>query len=92
MATYGRKGGEGATRGRKAELVRDPTSGLTKRVFFGQRWGLVQQQDQDAKPLFRVFHTQAEAQKLLDDWHRYCVSRGEDPPMVEYVVECEVVK
>lgn len=77
-ARYGQKGGDGPTRGRRAETLRDPVSGLTKRVFFGQRYLLVQQADEASKPLVRAYHSREAAETQLRRDRRFNLT-------VEYV-------
>ncbi len=62
--SYGRKGGEGPTSGRKAETLTFTIPGvvLRKRVFFGQRWASVVQRDEYDTPQLCPFHTEEEAQ------------------------------
>lgn len=64
----GCKGGTSATSGRKAEtvVVEFPGGEIRKRVFFGQRWAVVSQKDENSETRVSLFATQEEAQKVCD--------------------------
>jgi hypothetical protein len=66
MNGYGKRGGTGATAGRKAEILIDPTSGTRKRVYFGQRFLSVVQQHEAAEMFVSAWHTREEAQQQTD--------------------------
>jgi hypothetical protein len=63
VSPYGKKGGTGATAGRKAEMIEAEIAGTLyrKRVFFGQRFLVVSQRANDPKPLVTAWHTEEEA-------------------------------
>lgn len=64
--TYGQRDGEGPTRGRKAETLISPSTGLRKRVFFGQRWLVMSQRDENDEPLLTAWHTEDKAREHCD--------------------------
>jgi hypothetical protein len=69
MTSYGRKGGTGATRGRRAEnlTVYGPDGkSYTKRVFFGQRWVSVLIDPRGNPPIVGAWHKEAEAQRAVE--------------------------
>ena len=68
MNGHGKKGGTGATAGRKAEVVvlDTPAGRFTKRVFFGQRWMVVLQFEENDAGIVTAFHTEAEAKAQCD--------------------------
>lgn len=60
---YGRRGGDGPTAGRKAEILVDPVSGASKRVFFGQRWLCIIQQHEQDRLSVSAWSTRDEAER-----------------------------
>jgi hypothetical protein len=82
--TYGQKGGDSPTAGKRAETLRSPTTGLTKRVFKGQRWLVIAQQNEAAPCDLLAFESQERAKRCSDG----CYRLGYD---VHYVEQAEVV-
>lgn len=72
--THGRKGGRGATAGRKAETI--AAEGFSKRVFFGQRI-LVVVKGKNTPPLVRAAPDAETAQEWVDFDGRHMRERGE---------------
>jgi hypothetical protein len=70
MADYGCKGGTSATAGKQAEVLRSPSTGLTKRVFKGQRWLVVSQKDEAARCTICAFTTIDRAKRCSDNAHK----------------------
>lgn len=72
MARYGRKGGDGATAGKKAETIEATIAGTTyrKRVFFGQRFIAVCQRPEWDRPIVTTWRTQEEAERVDEDNRR----------------------
>ena len=78
--TYGQRGGDAPTAGRKAETLRSPSTGLTKRVFFGQRWLVISQRDENDKPLVTAWHDEDGAREncaRIKDCDVHFVERAE---------------
>lgn len=65
---FGKRGGTGATAGRKAETIAATIAGTTyrKRVFFGQRFIVVSQYE-GQKPVITAHHTQAVAERQSEE-------------------------
>ena len=82
---YGTRGGTSRTAGRKAETVHFPL-GLTKRVFFGQRWGVISQPDENSKLHIYMHATEAEAEACYRRIHLVPNAPGRDD-LVCYVAE-----
>lgn len=68
--TYGQKGGTGPTAGKRGEMLRSPSTGLTKRVFKGQRWLVVSQKDEQSRATLCAFTTVDKAKRCSDGCHR----------------------
>lgn len=81
---YGTKGGDGPTAGRASELLRSPSTGLTKRVFKGQRWLVVSQMNEADECTLTAFKTEDVARSV-------CRRVGGLGYEVHYVEEAEVV-
>lgn len=64
--TYGQKGGQGPTRGRKAETIEACFCGVAyrKRVFFGQRW-MTLAQNEHGESVITAWESEARANKHL---------------------------
>lgn len=71
MATeFGKRGGTSATAGKRGEVLRSPSTGMTKRVFKGQRWLVVQQRDENDKCFLSAFNNEETAKRCSDGAHR----------------------
>lgn len=66
MFTLAKRRGGGANAGRKAERLTDPISGVSKNVYFGQRWLCVVQEHDGAPLLISTWHTEEEAKRHLE--------------------------
>jgi hypothetical protein len=83
MATsYGQRGGEGPTRGRRAETIEASFCGVAyrKRVFFGQRW-LALSQNERGESVVTAWESEERANQHLlhvsgDDWPVQLVAEG----------------
>lgn len=62
--TYGMRGGDGPTAGKRAEVLRSPSTGLTKSVFKGQRWLVVSQMDEAAECTLTAFKDEDTARRV----------------------------
>lgn len=62
--TYGQRGGESPTAGKRGETIY--ALGYTKRVYKGQRWMVILQRDEQDKPLVLAFQTEAKALQQVD--------------------------
>jgi hypothetical protein len=67
-----------------AEIVRSPSTGMSRRVFKGQRWLVVAQMDEAAPCDLLAFQTREKAQRVSDR----CYKLGCE---VHYVERAEVV-
>jgi hypothetical protein len=67
-----------------AELIRSPSTGLTKRVFKGQRWIVISQRDETDKTWLFAFGDEATAKRINDA----CYRNGDE---VHYIEQAEVV-
>src|SRR3954468_21533797 len=65
MSTFGKRRRGGVNAGRRAEQLTDPISGVSKNVYFGQRWLCVIQQHDRAPRLISAWHTAAEAKRHM---------------------------
>lgn len=80
--TYGQKGGEGPTRGRKAETIEAIFGSETyrKRVFFGQRW-MTFVQNENGEFIVSAWESEERANKHLlnvpgDHWPVQLVTKA----------------
>jgi hypothetical protein len=65
MSTFGKRRRGGVNAGRKAEMLTDPISGVSKNVYFGQRWLCVIQQHDKSPLLISAWHTEEEAKRHM---------------------------
>lgn len=65
-SNYGERGGDSPTAGRAAEMIEARVGGETfrKRVFKGQRWMVVVQDDEHDKPCVMAFVTEEQARNV----------------------------
>lgn len=68
----------------KSEIIRSPSTGLTKRVFKGQRWIVISQRDEADKTWLFAFTDREQAERTNDACYR-----GGD--QVHYIEQAEVV-
>lgn len=69
---------------RKSETIRSPSTGMTKRVFKGQRWIVISQRDERDKTWMLAFSDRATADRINDE----CYRQGD---VVHYVEAAELV-
>lgn len=81
---YGCKGGTGATAGKRAEVLRSPSTGMTKRVFKGQRWLVIAQMDEGDSTHIWAYPSYERAQRASIG----CFGLGYE---VHYVEKAELV-
>jgi hypothetical protein len=74
----------------KAEILRSPSTGATRRVFKGQRWLVVSQHDEQSPTDLLAFGTRAEADHMVARLHRFggLVHYVEQADLVEQVQPC----
>lgn len=84
--TYGQKGGEGPTRGRKSETIQASFCGVVyrKRVFFGERW-LTLAQNEHGVSCVTAWESEAAAEQHLlrvpgDHWPVQLVAQAHEVP------------
>lgn len=70
----------------QTELIRSPSTGLTRRTTTGKRWLVICQQDESDKCEMLTFATRERAERCSD--HLYRAFR----PDVHYVEQAEVVE
>jgi hypothetical protein len=66
MSPFVKRRCSGVNAGRKAERLTDPISGVSKNVYFDQRWLCVVQQHDGAPLLLSAWHTEDEAKRHLE--------------------------
>lgn len=70
----------------RAQIVRSPSTGLTRRTFIAKEWGVVLQQDETARCDLLTFKSEAKAREV-------CTAIGRQfGPEVHYVERLEVVQ
>jgi uncharacterized protein YcgI (DUF1989 family) len=52
--------------GRRADIVQSPSTGMTRRVFKGQRWLVVAQMDEQSPCDLLAFETREKAQRVSE--------------------------
>lgn len=72
----------------RAQIVRSPSTGLTRRTFKAKEWGVIVQNDEASPAELLIFPSEAKAQAVC---HAMGVSRNPPPPEVHYVERLEVV-
>ncbi len=73
----------------RAQIVRSPSTGLTRRTFVAKEWGVVVQDDETKPAELLIFPTEA---KALTVCRAMGASRNPPPPMVHYVERLEVLR
>lgn len=67
------------------ELIRSPSTGMTRRTTIGKRWIVICQQDENAPCDMLIFATREKAERCNDNLYRAF------RPMVHYVEQAEQV-
>lgn len=74
---------------RRVQIVRSPSTGLTRRTFKAKEWGVVVQNDETASAELLIFLTEEVARRVC---RAMGASRNPPPPEVHYVERLEVVR
>jgi hypothetical protein len=72
----------------RAQIVRSPSTGLSRRTFVAKEWGVIVQNDEASPAEMLIFPTEAKAQAVCRSMG---FSRNPPPPEVHYVERLEIV-